>query len=57
MPTGFAAVVLSQCERLPLFDDVTALPGCTGAVVTAGMLSDDLVVIHALIGFAGQDQA
>ena len=57
VPSGFAAVTLSQCERLPLFDDVTALPGCTGAVVTAGMLSDNLVVIHALIGFAGQDQA
>ena len=57
VPSGFAAVALSQCERLPLFEDITALPGCTGAVVTAGMLSDNLVVIHALIGFAGQDQA
>lgn len=57
VPSGFAAVVLSQCERLPLFADVQALPGCTGAVVTAGLLSTELVVIHALIGFLDQDQA
>ena len=36
--------------------DVQALPGCTGAVVTAGMLSSNLVVLHALTGFADQDQ-
>ena len=57
VPSGFAVVVLSQCERLPLFTDVQALPGCTGAVVTAGMLSSNLVVLHALIGFADEDQA
>ena len=57
VPSGFAAVVLSQCERLPLFADVQALPGCTGAVLTADMLSSNLVVLHALIGFADQDQA
>lgn len=57
VPSGFAAVVLSQCERLPLFADVRALPGCTGAVATASMLSSELVVLHALIGFSDQDQA
>lgn len=57
VPSGFAAAVLSQCERLPLFADVQALPGCTGVVVTAGMQSGNLVVLHALIGFANQDQA
>ena len=57
VPSGFAAVVLSQCERLPLFADVQALPGCTGAVVTAGILSSNLVVLHALIGFGDQGQA
>lgn len=57
VPSGFAAAVLSRCENLPLFADVPALPGCTGAVVTAGVLPNDLIVLHALIGFANQDQA
>ena len=57
VPSGFAAVVLSQCERLPLFADFQGLPGCTGAVATADILPGDLVVVHALIGFADQDQA
>ena len=35
---------------------VQALPGCTGAVVIARMLSTNLVVLHALTGFADQDQ-
>ncbi len=57
VPSGFAAVVLSQCERLPLFADGQGLPGCTGSVATAGVLPADLVVFHALIGFGDQDQA
>ena len=57
VPSGFVAAVLSQCERLPLLADAQGLPGCTGAVATADILPGDLVVVHALIGFAGQDQA
>ena len=57
VPSGFAAAVLSQCERLPIFTDAQALPGCPGAVVTADVLANDLIAIHALIGFADQNQA
>ncbi len=57
VPSGFAGVVLSECETLPLFTDMQGLPGCTGVVVTADILSGDLVVFHSLIGFTGQDEA
>ncbi|MCH9018435.1 MAG: hypothetical protein IIB89_11830 [Chloroflexi bacterium] len=57
VPSGFAAVALSRCEALPLFDGIPGLPGCTGVVVTADVLPGDLVVFHSLIGFAGQDDA
>ena len=57
VPSGFVAAVLSQCERLPLLADAQGVPGCTGAVATADILPGGLVVVHALIGFAGQDQA
>ena len=56
-PSGFAAMVLSQCGSLQLFADVQALPACTSAVVTADILSENLVVIHAIIGFVDEDQA
>ena len=57
VPSGFAAAVLSQCENLPLFTDVQALPGCTGAVVAADILAQNLVVLHAIFAFEDQDQA
>lgn len=57
VPSGFAAVVLSQCETLPLFAYGQWAPGCTGAVATAGMLSSDLVVFHSLIAFPNQNLA
>ncbi|PKB71154.1 MAG: hypothetical protein BZY87_07060 [SAR202 cluster bacterium Io17-Chloro-G6] len=57
VPSGFAAAVLSQCEMVPLFADVQALPGCAGAIATAGILSGDLVVVHVLVAFSDQDQA
>lgn len=57
VPSGFAAVVLSQCDRLALLADAQGLPTCTGAVVSAGLLPGELVVLHALIGFADQDAA
>jgi hypothetical protein len=57
VPSGFAALVLAECERLPLFADAQGLPGCTAAVVTAAVLRNDLIVIHALMGFADQNQA
>ena len=57
VPSGFAAAVLSQCEKLPLLADAEGLPGCTGAVATADILPGDLVAVHALIGFEDQDQA
>ena len=57
VPSGFAVAVLSQCEILPLSADAQGLPGCNGAVATADILSGGLVVVHALIGFADQDQA
>lgn len=56
-PSGFAAMVLSQCENLPLLGDSFELPGCVSAVVTVSTLAGDLVVFHALIGFTDQDQA
>lgn len=57
VPSGFAGVVLSECETLPLFTGMQGLPGCTAVVVTADILSGDLVVFHTLIGFTGQDEA
>ena len=57
VPSGFAGVVLSECETLPLFTGMQGLPGCTAVVVTADILSGDLVVFHSLIGFTGQDEA
>ena len=57
VPSGFAVGALSQCETLPLFNDVQGLPGCTGVVVSADILPGDLVVFHSLIGFAGPNDA
>ena len=57
VPSGFAAAVLSGCERLPLLASAQGLAGCTGAVVSVATLPGELVVFHALIGFADQDQA
>ena len=57
VPSGFAAAVLSQCASLPLFAGVQGLPGCTGVAVSVDVLPGALLVFHALIGFADQDQA
>jgi len=57
VPSGFAAAALSQCQVLPLLNSVPELPGCTGAVASASLLSDELAVVHALIGFEDEDQA
>ena len=57
VPSGFAAAVLSGCSTVPLFDDVQELSVCTGVVVTANILSDDLVVVHSLVGFPDQAMA
>ena len=57
VPSGFAADVLSECETVPLLGGVDGLSGCAGVVVSADILSDDLVVFHSLIGFTGPELA
>jgi len=56
VPLGFATVVVSDCERLPLFDDGNGLPGCTGAVVTVNPTTGDLLVFQGLISFSNPEQ-
>jgi len=57
VPSGFAAGVLSRCERVPLFVEIDGLSGCAGVVVSADILPGDLAVFHSLIGFTGPDFA
>ncbi len=59
VPSGFAAGVLSQCERAPLFRgvEIDGLSGCAAVVVSADVLPGDLAVLHSLISFTGPDLA
>ena len=57
LPTGFSAAIVPLCADLKELAQVIDIPSCGGAAISAGMLSEDSMVIHGLVLFEDESSA